>query len=150
MTLPLFFPILGLMNRFDEVKLLFSQCRAPEQIYQKIIELGRLLDSLPPEHCTSENLVHGCQSQVYLTAQYLDGKVFFQANSESLISAGLCALLIKAYNGQTPEFIIQSPPTFLEELNINTSLSPGRSNGLASMLTKMQQEALKFLVGSSS
>ncbi len=129
------------------VKLLFSTCLTAEQKYTKIIELGRAL----PPFCSSlkmdENLVKGCQSRMYLYATFSEGKVFFRLDSEALISAGLGALLLSVYNEESPDVILSCPPLFLEELGIQKSLSPSRSNGLASLFLRMKKEALRFLVG---
>lgn len=134
------------MDHFLAVKELFQGCDTPEKKYQKIIECGRSLPSMPPDLKIPENIVSGCQSIVYLHCQMLEGKLFFTAASDALISSGLAALLLKAYNGHPPEFLLKNKPTFLNELQINTSLSPGRSNGLASMFLRMQKNALNFLV----
>lgn len=130
----------------DHVKNLFQGVLSPQDRYQRIIELGRKLPPMPPEYKTDENIVKGCQSIVYLHSQMEDGKIFYYAHSEALISAGLAALLIRAYSGQPPEVILKSKPTFLEELQILGSLSPSRSNGLANMFLRMQQDSLKFLI----
>lgn len=134
------------MDSFDEVKNLFKNLQTPEEKYQKIIELGRKLPQIDPSLKIPENIVKGCQSTVYLSSEMINGKIYFYASSDALISAGLAALLILAYSGQSPETILQNKPTFLEDLQIYTSLSPGRSNGLANMYLRMQQEALKYLV----
>ena len=134
------------MDLFFEVKNLFSNCLNQQDRYQKIIELGRVLTPLHPDYQIEGNIVKGCQSIVYLHSEIQDGKMYFSASSEALISSGLAALLIKAYNGHSPEFVLKSKPTFLEELQIFSSLSPSRSNGLANMFLRMQQDALKFLV----
>lgn len=146
MTFFHFFPIFVPMDSFDEVKNLFKNLQTPEEKYQKIIELGRKLPQIDPSLKIPENIVKGCQSTVYLSSEMINGKIYFYASSDALISAGLAALLILAYSGQSPETILQNKPTFLEDLQIYTSLSPGRSNGLANMYLRMQQEALKYLV----
>ncbi len=134
------------MDTFSDVKSLFSNCLTQQERYQKIIELGRELSPIPSEHQIENNIVKGCQSIVYLHSELSEGKIYYSAHSESLISAGLAALLIKAYSGQSPELILKSKPTFLEELQILGSLSPNRANGLANMFLRMQQDALKFLI----
>ncbi len=133
-----------------KVKLLFSSCLTAEQKYTKIIELGRKLPPFPPSLKTEENLVKGCQSRMYLHSTLSDGKVFFQLDSEALISAGLGALLIFVYHEESPDAILSCPPLFLEELEIHKSLSPSRSNGLASLFLRMKKEALKFLTSSAN
>lgn len=137
------------MTSFDEVKNLFKNLHTPEEKYQKIIELGRELPQIDPTLKISENIVKGCQSIVYLSSEMIDGKIFFYSSSDALISAGLAALLIIAYNGQSPEAILQNRPTFLEDLQIYTSLSPGRANGIANIYLRMQQESLKYLANIS-
>ena len=134
------------METFSDLKNLFIHCRTGQDRYQKIIELGRELPPMAPEHKTEENIVRGCQSIVYLSSEMVDGKIYFTAYSEALISAGLAAILIRAYSGQSPEMVLKTKPIFLEELQIIGSLSPSRSNGLANMFLRMQQDALKFLV----
>lgn len=138
------------MQKQSELKSLFASCKATEEKYQKIIELGRDLPSFPDEWKTEENLVFGCQSQVFLKTEFMDGKVFFHATSEALISAGLVALLLAVYNGEAPEAVIGCPPLFLEELGIQSALTPGRSHGLSSIHLRMKKEALKFLLTSKS
>lgn len=130
----------------QHVKQLFEGCKTSEQKYEKIIELGRQLPPYPIEFKTSTHLVKGCQSPMYMRAQLIDGKIHFQVCSEALISAGLAALLLLVYNNEPPEAILTSPPEFLEELGIHNSLSPGRSNGLASLMQRMKKEALEFLI----
>lgn len=130
----------------QHVKDLFKDCFTKEQIYQKIIELGKTLPVMPEKYKTPEYLVNGCQSIVYLHAEFIEKKIYFTAFSEALISAGLAALLIQAYQGQSPETILKVRPTFLEDLQIPALLSPGRSNGLASMFLRMQKIALNFLL----
>lgn len=134
------------LEKQQNAKLLFSGCDTPQQKYEKIIELGRQLPVYPFEYKTPDRLVKGCQSAMYLHAQLVDGKIQFQAFSEALISSGLAALLLIVYNDESPEAVLTCPPDFLEELGIHGSLSPGRSNGLASLFQRMKQEALNFLM----
>ncbi|MCC5832493.1 MAG: SufE family protein [Chlamydiales bacterium] len=128
------------------IKESFSNCATPEEVYQKIIEWGERLPPFQTEWKREENVVHGCQSVMYLHAELRDREIFFAAASDALISAGLAAILIEAYNGTDPETVLKEPPTFLEELGIPASLTPGRANGLASLYLKMKQEALKLLL----
>jgi cysteine desulfuration protein SufE len=87
-------------------------------------------------------IVNGCQSIVYLRSFLHDGHLFFQAESEALISSGLAYLLIAVYNGELPEVILKCLPVFIDELGISASLTPGRSNGLASIYLRMKQDAI--------
>jgi cysteine desulfuration protein SufE len=124
----------------------FSNCESQEKKYQKIIEFGTTLLPYPPHLKTVENLVSGCQSQMHLYAELIDGKIHFLAHSEALISCGLAALLISVYDGESPETILKCPPDHLTTLGIQASLSPSRSNGLSSLYIRMKQEALKILL----
>lgn len=128
-----------------KVKQIFSDCTTPQMKYEKIIELGRTLPPLPAELMTDCRLVSGCQSKMFLHSSFCEGKVLFQSHSEALISAGLAALLLAVYSGEPPEAILSCPPLFLEELGIHSSLSPSRSNGLASLFLRMKMDAIKFL-----
>ncbi len=125
---------------------LFSCCSSAQLKYEKIIALGRMLPLYPAELKTSDRLVRGCQSEMYLDASFSEGKIHFKAFSEALISAGIAALLLAVYDDELPEVILGCPPRFLDELGIHGSLSPSRSNGLASLFLRMKQEALNFLV----
>lgn len=128
------------------VKSWFTPCLDEEQRYNKIIEIGRQVPSMEAIHKTPENAVPGCQSLMYLQAELRGGKVYFSLDSEALISKGLGAILMEVYSGESPEVILKCPPTYLEELCIHASLTPGRANGLASIHLKMKQEALRLLI----
>jgi len=133
------------LQKQAELELLFKECRTPDEKYQKIIYIGRQLSPYPDTYKTPENIVPGCQSIMYLHS-YLDhatGKMRFFAHSEALISAGLAALLIRAYDQESPEVILKCPPLFLEKIGIQNSISPGRANGLSSLFLKMKQQSLK-------
>ncbi|MFV0339450.1 MAG: SufE family protein [Parachlamydiaceae bacterium] len=135
----------NLDEKIDAIKGLFSSCKSNEDKYKKIIELGRALPPIPEKFKTDENLVKGCQSRMYLHSVYENGVLSFEAESDALISAGLAALLVQVYSGETPETILKSPPLYLEELAISQSLTPSRSNGLYSLHLRIKQEALKAL-----
>ncbi|HSX03255.1 MAG TPA: SufE family protein [Rhabdochlamydiaceae bacterium] len=134
------------LEKQEALKREFASCLSREAKYEKIIELGRVLPPFAEEEKVPENLIKGCQSIVYLSSKLDDGKLKFSAFSLALISSGLAMLLIKIYDGETPETILKCPPLFLEELGIHASLTPGRSNGLSSLYLRMKQDALKFLV----
>lgn len=128
-----------------QLKQLFAPLSSAEQKYQKIIELGQSLPSYPSDYKLPENLVKGCQSLMHLHARLSpEGKVIFAADSEALISRGLAALLIAIYSDECPEVVLTCPPSCLEAIGIQASLSPSRSNGLASLYLRMKQEALKL------
>lgn len=123
----------------------FELCLTLEEKYQKIIELGKNLPPYPSLNKTAEYLVKGCQSTMYLRSYLKERKMYFEVYSEALISAGLAALLLSVYEGESPEVILKCPPLFLEKIGLYATLSPSRSNGLASLFLRMKQEALKAL-----
>jgi cysteine desulfuration protein SufE len=124
----------------------FAHCTTQEEIYHQIMSLGKQLQDFPQEAKIEANIVNGCQSTVFLISSLDEGKVFFRAESDALISSGLAALLIDVYSGEAPEAILKTPPTYLKELNIPNSLSPNRSNGLGSIYLHMTKLALMHLV----
>lgn len=132
------------LEKQQKVKALFAACQNEELKYQKIIELGKQQPRLKEKDKVPQNFVPGCQSLMYLSSQLKGGQVFFEADSDALISFGLAAILIKVYSGETPETILKCPPTYLEELGIGASLTPSRANGLYSIHLRMKQDALKF------
>lgn len=129
-------------EKIESIKAKFSLYSSPEERYAGLIEMGRRLPPFPEIYKTPEKIVRGCQSTLYLHARLKEGKIFFEAHSEALISAGLAALLIAAYSGLSPEEVLKCPPDFLSEIGIAGSLSPNRSNGLAHIHLRMKQEAL--------
>lgn len=113
--------------------------------YQRIIEIGEEAQPLDDKYKTEENRVHGCQSQVWLHAEYEDGMVFFQADSDAIITRGLVSLLVKIFSGHTPQEIADSKLDFINEIGLAKHLSPTRSNGFANMIKRMKYEAVKFI-----
>lgn len=134
------------LQKQENVKKIFQSCSSADERYQKLIELGRTLAPFEESWKTPDKIVAGCQSIVYLHSELKEGKILFYASGEALISAGLAALLIMVYSGESPEVVLKCPPAFIEELGLHTSLSPGRSNGLLSMHLRMKQEALNCLI----
>lgn len=124
-------------NKIDKIKALFQEQSTDKEKYELILDLGRSLTALKTEAKTDNNRVEGCQSTTYLTAQYIEGKMHFQAESDALISAGLAALLIKIYDLESPETIRQNPPDFLKEVDLHNILSPLRASGMGQMYLKM-------------
>lgn len=112
--------------------------------YKHIIKLGAKLEPLPEEDHIESNLVKGCQSQVWLTADTEGEKVVFKADSDAAITKGLVALMIRFYSGRTPDEIINTNPDFLGNIGLEQHLSPTRSNGLASMVKQMKIYAMAF------
>lgn len=127
---------------------LFSSCTNAEDRYKKLIELGKDIPELEPVKRTSESLVQGCQSTMYLSSVLREGLIHFSAYSEALISAGLASILIRVYSAEEPVTVLKCPPDFLQKLGIQAALTPSRANGLYSMHLRMKQEALKLLTQS--
>ncbi|NGX31894.1 MAG: Cysteine desulfuration protein SufE [Chlamydiae bacterium] len=119
---------------------LFSKCQNKEEVYQKLIDLGQKLHS--SKTYLEEDLVKGCQSTVYLTCTEKQGKCYFEATADALISKGLVYILLLLFNGLTPQEIVQAKPNFIEKLHLETLLSPSRANGLAAVLLKIKQLAM--------
>jgi cysteine desulfuration protein SufE len=124
----------------------FIHSLTSEQKYQKIMEIGARLPPYPVENKTEENIVPGCQSIVFIHAEEIDGKLYFNAQSDSLLSAGLAYLCITFYSNLSPEEILKKPPEFLDTLGLTKSLTPGRSNGLASMINTIKKISLHFII----
>lgn len=106
--------------------------------YKYIIDMGRDLPQLKPEEMVEENLVKGCQSQVWLLASEKDGKVVYRVNSDAAIVKGLAALLLRVYSDQKPDTILNTEPRFISKIGMHEHLSPTRSNGLAAMLKQIK------------
>lgn len=137
-------------KKHTELLTLFADCKTAESVYEKIITLGKSLPKPPTKLLENKNenhLVRGCQSIVYIFSEINpEGKIFYHIYSDALISSGLASLLLFMYQGEKAEFILFCPPLFIGELKLNITLSPGRSNGLASMYSKMKQDALKLFL----
>lgn len=132
-------------DKIEELRKIFTPNLSSEERYLHIIELGRSLPPYPAGLKTPNLQVQGCQSILYLSSTFSDGKLFFQTHSDALISAGLAAILIFVYSAQPPEEVLKCPPLFLKELSILGSLSPSRSNGLANIHLRMKRDALAVI-----
>ena len=113
--------------------------------YQYLIDLGRRLPEFPEELRVEENRIRGCQSQVWFVAEQKDGRLVFRATSDAAIVSGLIALLLRLYSGRTPREILDTPPEFVSALQLESHLSPTRSNGLSSMLAAIRGFATEAL-----
>lgn len=112
--------------------------------YALLIDLGNSLAPLPEKYKTENNLIEGCQSRVWLQADYTDGKVVFQGESDAVIVKGIVSLLINVLSGHTPQEILDADLYFIEKIGLREHLSPTRSNGLVAMLKQMRLYALAF------
>jgi len=115
----------------------------PER-YKFIIKQGKKLSPLADEKKTDDNLVRGCQSQVWLDTELDDDRIIFKADSDAAITKGLVALLVNFYSGETPDDILKTDPEFIKEIGMQDHLSPTRSNGLASMVKQMKIYAMAY------
>ena len=109
--------------------------------YEYLIELGKNLGEYPQSAKTDDKLIKGCQSRVWLDYYVQDGKVFFQADSDAIITKGIISLLISIYSGRTPFEIASSDFSVVEKIGLKENLSPTRANGLVSMIAKIRQVA---------
>ena len=112
--------------------------------YQLLIDLGNEQEPLDEKYKVESNLIDGCQSRVWLQADYADGKLSFSAESDALIVKGIVALLIRVLSGHTPQEILDADLYFIEEIGLKEHLSPTRSNGLLAMVKQMRVYALAF------
>lgn len=112
--------------------------------YSYIIDLSKGLPPLDEKYRSDEFLIKGCQSQVWLGAEYRDGRVYFQADSDAIITKGLIYLLMRLLSGRTPQEIIEAQLESLKRIGIGDNLSPSRSNGFANMIKQMKMYALAF------
>jgi cysteine desulfuration protein SufE len=110
--------------------------------YEYIIQLGKDLPLIDAAYKKEEYLIKGCQSQVWLHADYKEGKVIFTADSDAIITKGLIALMISVLSGHEPKAIAEADLYFIDEIGLKSHLSPTRSNGLLSMLKQMKMYAV--------
>jgi cysteine desulfuration protein SufE len=118
--------------------------------YEYIIDLGKKLPLLDDKYKIDENRVRGCQSTVYLVADYKDGKIFYKAESDAVIVKGLISMLIRVLSGQKPDDIIKAPLDFIREIGMMTHLAQTRSNGLLAMVKQMKNYALAYKIKNST
>ena len=128
----------------DEVIEEFSDFDDWMDKYQLLIDLGSEQEPLPEEYKTDQNLIDGCQSRVWLQADYRDGILTFRAESDALIVKGIVALLVRVLSGHTPQEILDADLYFIDRIGLKEHLSPTRSNGLLAMLKQMKMYALAF------
>lgn len=112
--------------------------------YGYIIDLGNQLPPIDEKHKTPDHLIEGCQSRVWLNADYRDGKIYYTADSDAIIVKGIISLLISVLNGHTPDEILNSDLHFIDAIGLSQHLSPTRSNGLLAMVKQMKLDALAY------
>ena len=112
--------------------------------YQLLIDLGNEQEPLDEKYKTEQNLIDGCQSRVWLVADFADGKIHFSAESDALIVKGIVALHIRVLSDHTPQEILDADLYFIDEIGLKEHLSPTRSNGLVAMVKQIRMYALAF------
>lgn len=132
----------------DEVIEEFSDFSDWMDKYQLLIDLGNEQEPLDNKYKTESNLIDGCQSRVWLQADYVDGKIIFTAESDALIVKGIIALLIRVLSGHTPQEILAADLYFIDQIGLKEHLSPTRSNGLLAMVKQIRMYALAYMVKS--
>lgn len=132
----------------DEVIEEFSDFTDWMDKYQLLIDLGNEQEPLDDKYKTESNLIDGCQSRVWLQADYVDGKIIFTAESDALIVKGIIALLIRVLSGHTPQEILAADLYFIDKIGLKEHLSPTRSNGLLAMVKQIRMYALAYKVKS--
>ena len=112
--------------------------------YQLLIDLGNGQEPLDEKYKTEQNLIDGCQSRVWLQADYVDGRIHFSAESDALIVKGIVSLLIRVLSDHTPQEILDADLYFIDQIGLKEHLSPTRSNGLVAMVKQMRVYALAY------
>ena len=112
--------------------------------YSYLIELGKECPVIDEQDKTESNLIKGCQSRVWLSCESRDGRLYFRADSDAVITKGIISLLIRTFDGQTPQDILNADLHFIDVIGLKEHLSPTRSNGLTSMLKQIKMYALAY------
>jgi cysteine desulfuration protein SufE len=112
--------------------------------YEHLIDLGKNLPKIEEQFKTDENIIKGCQSRVWLHSEKKDGKIYFTADSDAIITKGMVALMIRVLSGHDPESIIHAKLEFINTIGLKEHLSPTRANGLVSMINRMKQDAIRL------
>ena len=112
--------------------------------YEYLIELSGSLPAIGEEHTNEQFLIRGCQSRVWVDAELRDGKIYFTADSDAIITKGIIALLIRVLSGRTPQEIVDSDLYFIDRIGLRENLSPTRANGLLAMIKQMKLYALAY------
>ena len=128
----------------DEIIEEFSELDDWMDRYQLLIDLGNEQEPLDERYKTESNLIDGCQSRVWLQADYHDDKLWFTAESDALIVKGIVSLLIRVLSGHTPQEILDADLYFIERIGLREHLSPTRSNGLLAMVKQMRAYAVVY------
>jgi cysteine desulfuration protein SufE len=122
----------------------FQRHTDPKKRYEQLLWYAKKLDAMPEGRKIPENKVHGCTSQVYITADLKEGKIWYQGDSDAQLVKGLVALLIQGLNGLSPAEILAVTPDFIEATGLQVSLTPSRANGFYNIFNLMKKKALEF------
>ena len=133
----------------DEIIEEFSMFEEWMDKYEYIIDLGKHLPLISAEYKIDNNLINGCQSKVWVHAEYKEGKIFFTADSDAIITKGIIGLLIRTLSGHTPEEIVNTDLYFIDKTGLSEHLSPTRSNGLTAMVKQLKMYAMVFKMKNS-
>jgi cysteine desulfuration protein SufE len=128
----------------DKIVERFKRHSDPKKRYEQLLWYAKKLEAMPEEAKIPENKVQGCVSQVFITANLKDGKVWYQGDSDAQLVKGLVALLIQGLNGLSPQEIMQVSPDFIEETGLKVSLTPSRANGFYNILQLMKKKAFNL------
>jgi cysteine desulfuration protein SufE len=112
--------------------------------YAYLIEMADALPPFPDARKTPQTLIEGCQSRVWLDAEYNDDRIFYYADSDAIITKGIVALLVRVFTGQQPQNILSAQTTFIDQIGLRQNLSPTRANGLNAMLKQIKLYAIAF------
>lgn len=121
-----------------------------EEKYEYVIDLGKKLEPLEDKYKVEENIIKGCQSTVWLIADFKDGKIFYNADSDAVIVKGLVSMLIQVLSGHSPKDILEAKLDFINEIGMMAHLAQTRSNGLVAMIKQMKNYALAYQTISQS
>jgi len=122
----------------------FSMFDDPMDRYEYLIEIGKKMPDLDEQYKTEENIVKGCQSKVWLHSYFKDGMIYFEADSNTVITKGIIGLLVRVLSGQSPDVVINAELDFIDTIDLRSHLSSQRSNGLNAMIKQMKLYALAF------
>lgn len=123
----------------------FSKFEDWMEKYDYLITIGKSSKPIDEKYKTDENLIKGCHSRVWLHSEFIDGKVVFTADSDTVITRGMVSLLVRVFSGRTPDEIINGNLDFVSKMGLMQHISQSRSNGLLSMFKQMKSDSQKFL-----
>lgn len=131
--------------QLDKIVQRFARITDPKRRYEQLLWYAKKLEGFPQADKTPENKVQGCVSQVYITADLTDEKVYFKGDSDAQITKGLLAMLINALSGLSPSEVVALTPDFIKETQLDVSLTPSRANGFYNIFKLMQKKALLLM-----